>query len=216
MSGPIKGTGSTIPAYCKPEDGHATVQQGEYTLDKVAQRLGIKDPADVAAFKEANSHLDPKKPLQQGQDICIPEKKTAQPANDQKREIGKEYPDKDKDVKVPEKNVKGVNVQVPKPKMETDDTYERGTNRKDDQQRLDNARRPDDRDLDPKVLDKQKRDKTEGSARNHVDGQVKEGFDEANTQGQKEKYDAREQMIREQGDKILGKPKPKHMPGFSK
>lgn len=137
-------------------------------------------------------------------------------ADTQQREIGKDYSPKDKDVKVPEKNVKGVNVQVPKPVTETDDTYERGTNRKDDQQRLNNARRPDDRDLDPKVRDKEKRNKIEGSARNHVDGQVKKGFDEANTQKKKQQYDAHEQMIREQGDKILGRPKPKHMPGFSK
>src|SRR6476619_3910095 len=102
----------------------------------------------------------------------------AQNADNQTREVGKDYQGKEKEVKLPEKNVKGVNVQVPKPKMETDDTYERGTNRKDDQQRLDNARRPDDRDLDPKVLDKEKKNKTEGSARNHVDPQTKKGMDE--------------------------------------
>lgn len=148
-----------------------------------------------------------------------PEDDSPRADTNQQREIGKDYSPKEKDVKVPEKNVKGVNVQVPKPKMETDDTYERGTNRKDDQQRLDNARRPDDRDLDPKVHDKEKRNKTEGSARNYVDGQTKKGMDEATTAGKQEKarqYDAHEQMIREQGDKILGRPKPKHMPGFSK
>ncbi len=190
------------------------MQQGENTLDKVAQRLGIKDPADLAAFKEANSHLDPKKPLQQGQDICIPEKKSAQ-ANNHEREIGKVYTNKEKDPKPPQGRVGDYNVPLPSPKGSTDDTYERGTNRKDDQQKLDNARRPDDRDLDPKVIADEKRNKTEGSARNHVDPQTKKGMDEA-TGEKARQYDAHEQMIREQGDKILGKPKPKHMPGFSR
>jgi hypothetical protein len=139
----------------------------------------------------------------------------AQPANNREREIGKEYPTKDKDVKVPEKTVGGTRVQVPKPSR-GDESLEGGPNSKDNARRQDAGRRPDDKDLDPKVIKDEKRNKIEGSARNHVDGQVKKGFEEADANKKKEKFDAREQMIREQGDKILGKPKPKHMPGFSK
>jgi hypothetical protein len=139
----------------------------------------------------------------------------SQPTNNQQTEVGKEYPTKDKDPKVPEKTVGGTRVQVPKPSR-GDEDLEGGPNSKDAARRQDAARRPDDKDLDPKVLKDAKRNKIEGSARNHVDGQVKKGFDEANTQKKKEQYDAREQMIREQADKLLGKPKPKHMPGFSK
>jgi hypothetical protein len=135
--------------------------------------------------------------------------------NDQGREIGKEYPTKDKEPKVPEKTVGGTRVQVPKPSR-GDESLEGGPNSKDVARREDAGRRPDDRDLDPKVKANEKRNKIEGSARNHVDGQVKKGFEEADAKKKKEKFDAHEQMIREQGDKILGKPKPKHMPGFSK
>ncbi|MCI0445712.1 hypothetical protein L0244_10780 [bacterium] len=137
---------------------------------------------------------------------------------DQEREVGKEYPKKDKDPKVPEKTVKGTRVQVPKPSR-GDESLEGGPNSKDVARRQDDARRPDDRDLDPKVKAEEKRNKMEGSARNHVDPQNKKGMDEATGDAKREKarqYDAREQMIREQGDKIIGKPKPKHMPGFSK
>jgi hypothetical protein len=139
----------------------------------------------------------------------------SQPANNQQREVGKEYPTKDKDPKVPEKTVKGTRVQVPKPSR-GDEDLEGGPNSKDVARRQDAGRRPDDKDLDPKVIKDEKRNKIEGSARNHVDGQVKKGFEEADANKKKEKFDAREQMIREQADKLLGKPKPKHMPGFSK
>jgi hypothetical protein len=135
--------------------------------------------------------------------------------SNQPREIGKEYPTKDKDPKVPEKVVGGTRVQVPKP-SKGDEDLEGGPNSKDVARRQDAARRPDDRDLDPKVIKDANRNKIEGSARNYVDGQIKKGFDEANTQKKKAEYDAHEQMIRQQGDAILGKPKPKHMPGFSK
>jgi hypothetical protein len=134
------------------------------------------------------------------------------------REIGKEYPTKDKDVKVPEKTVKGTRVQVPKPSR-GDESLEGGPNSKDVARRQDAGRRPDDKDLDPKVLANEKRNKTEGSARNYGDKELKKGIQEGTPDGKREKvqqYDAREQMIREQGDKLIGKPKPKQMPGFSK
>ena len=137
---------------------------------------------------------------------------------DQEREIGKEYPTKDKDSKVPEKTVKGTRVQVPKPSR-GDESLEGGPNSKDVARREDAGRRQDDKDLDPKVKANEKRNKIEGSARNYGDKELKKGVDEATTAGKQEKarqYDAREQMLREQGDKLIGKPKPKHMPGFSK
>ncbi len=141
-------------------------------------------------------------------------------AGPKEREVGKEYPTKDKDPKVPEKTVGGTRVQVPKPSR-GDESLEGGPNSKDVARREDAGRRPDDKDLDPKVKANEKRNKIEGSARNHVDPQTKKGIDEATGEGKREKarqYDAREQMLREQGDRLKGvqTPKPKHMPGFSK
>jgi hypothetical protein len=134
--------------------------------------------------------------------------------NNYEREIGKEYPTKDKDVKVPEKTVGGVRVQVPKPTLKTDDTFENGTNRKDNQQRLDNARRPDARDQDPKVHEREKRNKTEGSAREFVQPQMKDGMDEA-TGKKAEDKERRDQMMKQINDGIRGVPKQKHMPKFN-
>lgn len=105
--------------------------------------------------------------------------------------------------KLPEDKVGDYRVPLPQPKRETEDTYERGTNREDDQDRLDRSRPRDERDLDPKQkqqLDKEKLD----PHKKVVDDQLKKGIKEAEEKGNKNWVKERE---REQMDDMIRKQK---------
>jgi hypothetical protein len=93
----------------------------------------------------------------------------------------------------------------------TTDVYDggvTGTRRRAEQEGLDRARRPDDRDLDPKVLEREKKDKIEHAAR-PLDRSLREGFDNALKEGSsgKTKTMWQEQMdefYRQQGQRFGG------------
>ena len=158
------------------------------------------------ALQKENPHI--KNYVQPGQDIRLPprdevksskpkkDETAAEPKNEEPTEPRKTQPKKDgtnlREGRVGDYKVRPTVVPA------TDDTYDRGgtsSNRKEEQQRLDRSRPRDERDLDPRVIEADKKKKTEESAK-HVDrGRI----DPAKVEQEKE-------QIRELNKRIIIKP----------
>ncbi len=182
------------------QDRVTTVKVGENTLADVARRLG--NGVTEEALRKENPHI--KNSVLPGQDIRLPprdeiksskpkkEETVSEPKNEEPTEPRKTQPKKDT-VNVREGRVGDYKVR-PTVVPATDDTYDRGgtnSNRKDDQSRLDRSRPRDERDLDPRVIEADKKKKIEESAK-HVDrGRI----DPAKVEQEKE-------LIRQLGKKV--------------
>jgi hypothetical protein len=176
MGGPT-GVGAT----CGPQyhgDGSSsgnvtTVKEGETSLRKVAERLSKNvdkeygtDPKEIQkGLEKANPNLK-NKVLTKGQDVCLPPKKESSGSKTEKQ----------------------VGDYVVKPKItpSTDDTYDRnnGTSsqRKNEQDRLDRTRPRDERDLNPKDIQRMK-ERNQEPHRRVVEDQLRKGLDEAENKG---------------------------------
>lgn len=207
----LKGVGASSAAHFygsqSSQDRVTTAKIGEHTLADVARRLG--NGVTEEALRKENPHI--KNFVQPGQDIRLPprdEVRSSKPKKDEtaaepkkeepkKTESKKTEPKKD-GVKLPEGRVGDYKIPLPKPVPGTDDTYDRGgtsSNRKDEQARLDRSRPRDERDLDPKVIEAERKKKIEESAKQVDRGRI----DPAQVEREKE-------LIRQLGKKIGNKP----------
>jgi hypothetical protein len=200
----LKGVGGSSAAHFygshSSQDRVTTVKVGENTLADVARRLG--NGITEEALRKENPHIG--KSVLPGQDIRLPardevksskpkkEETVSEPKNEEPRkaESNKTPPKKD-GIKYPK--VGGYEVK-PTYVPGTDDTHDRGgtsSNRKDEQSRLDRSRPRDERDLDPKVIEAEKKKKIEESAKQVDKGRI----DPAQVEREK-------QRIREMSEKL--------------
>jgi hypothetical protein len=210
MSG-VKGAGGpscVASSGPDPFDRVATVRKGETTLKQVAERLGLTEEA----LRKANPHIKNPNELKAGQDICLPEgtRAPAPPAPQEKTaRPGPNNPDGGP--KLPKGRVGDYEIPLPKPMTSTTDIYDggvTGTRRRAEQEGLDRTRPRDDRDLDPKVLERDKKERIEHSAKT-VDRALKEGFDNALKEGSTGKtktmwLDQMDEFYRQQSQRLGG------------
>ena len=197
--GNVNGAGATSGVntanICSPQEDVDTVRKDEKSFADVSKRLQIPEK-DLRA---ANPGL---KQLQPGMDICLPNRPhTAESSgSDQKKIPTAENQSKPAGgTKIPKGRVGDYEVPLPKPMTGTTDAYDRGgtdSSRKLDQERIDNARRRDDRDLDPKTIEDDRKKKIDNSAK-IVDRAVKDGM--KNTSGGKIDRD----LEKESKDKMM-------------
>lgn len=206
----LKGIGSSSAAHFNGShssgDQVTTVKVGENSLADVARRLG--NGITEEALRKENPQI--KNFVQAGQEIRLPprdevksskpkkDETVSEPKNDEpgKTEPRRTQPKKDT-VNIREGRVGDYKIQ-PKIVPGTDDTYDRGgtsSNRKDDQSRLDRSRPRDERDLDPKVIEAERKKKIEESAKQVDRGRI----DPAQVEREKE-------VIRRLGKEIGNKP----------
>jgi hypothetical protein len=188
MGGPTKVEGASCPQVHGSGENlnTTTVRQGEASLRQVTQRLQ-KQGVDVSLkdMEDANPNLK-NKTLQTGQDVCLPKPKA------------------DSGPKVPKGRIGDYEVNPPIPKRETEDTYERGTNRKDDSDRLDRSRPRDERDLDPNQIKKIKEQNSEPH-RQVTNQQIQKGVRDA--ENKSKGGDWAKEREREQMDDMIRKQK---------
>src|SRR5262245_48605895 len=184
----LKGVGSSSAAHFNgphsSQDQVTTVKVGENTLADVARRLGTGVTEEM--LRKENPQI--KNYVQPGQEIRLPprdEIKSSKPKKDataegpkneepRKTEPKKTEPKND-GPKLPEGKVGDYKIPLPKPVQGTDDTYDRGgtsSNRKEEQSRLDRARPRDERDLDPKVIEAERKKKIDESAKQVDRGRI--------------------------------------------
>lgn len=203
----LKGVGGSSSAHFygshSSQDRTTTVKVGENTLADVARRLG--NGITEEALRKENPHIG--KSVLPGQGIRLPprdeiksskpktEESKTEPKNEEPRNT-KTQPKKDGS-RIPDPQVGDYKVK-PTIVPSTDDAYDRGgtsSNRKQEQERLDRARPRDERDLDPRVIEKDRKKKLEESAKQVDKGRI-----------DPEKIQRERDMIRELGKKIPGKP----------
>jgi hypothetical protein len=189
MGGPTRVEGASCPQVHSGSGdlNSTTVRQGEASLRQVTQRLqgqGVK--VTLKDMEDANPNLK-NKTLQTGQDVCLPQPKT------------------DSGPKIPKGRVGDYEIPPPIPKRETEDTFERGTNRKDDRDRLDRSRPRDERDLDPNQIKKIKEQNSE-QHRQVVNQQIQKGVRDAEKKGNNS-GDWIKEREREQMDDLIKKQK---------
>lgn len=183
--GEVKGAGGPSGAQatgtCPPQENVTTVKTGETTLRQVGQRLVPSVSED--ALRKANPQIKNPNQLQAGMDICLPEKADSAPASNSQGT--KTTPEKKPQsggtgFKIPKGRVGDYEIPLPKPTTKTTDVYDGGgtdSSRRAEQERLDSTRPRDERDLDPKVVEAEKKKKTEQGAK-IVDRELQKGLED--------------------------------------